>query len=270
MCYVHSPVRYAWDQQFEYLRQARLGYGPKGLLFRYMLHNMRMWDFRTSFGPDLMVANSSHVRERIRRIYGREADVVFPPVDIDEMTYAQHKDDYYVVASYLVPYKRVDLVVRAFNEMPTRRLVVAGAGQQLSELKEMAGPNVTFTGHLARNKFVDVIARAKAFVFAGCEDFGIVMAEAQACGTPLVAFGRGGACDIVRNLGEAEPATGVLFGAQTPTAVKDAVQRFETHADRISAAACRENATRFSVERFQHKIAESWLRTLETKRSNLK
>ena len=198
LCYVHSPIRYAWDQQFEYLDQAGLRLGPKGLLFRWMLHRMRIWDVRTAFGPDLMVANSTYVRERMRRIYGRDAQVIFPPVEVDNVPFCEHKDDYYVVASFLVPYKRIDLIVRAFNAMPNRRLVVVGEGQQARELKAMAGPNINFTGYLSRAAFLDTIAKAKAFIFAGCEDFGIVMAEAQACGTPLIAFDRGGARDIVR------------------------------------------------------------------------
>ncbi len=198
LCYVHSPVRYAWDQQFEYLDQAGLRLGPKGLLFRWMLHRLRIWDVRTAFGPDLMITNSTYVRERVRHIYGRDAEVIFPPVEVHGMPFFEQKDDYYVVASFLVPYKRIDLIVRAFNNMPKRRLIVIGQGQQERDLKAMAGPNIEFTGHLSREAFLGKIARAKAFIFAGCEDFGIVMAEAQACGTPVIAFGRGGACDVVR------------------------------------------------------------------------
>ena len=200
LCYIHSPIRYAWDQQFEYLKQAGLGFGPKGLLFRWFLHRARMWDVRTAYGPDLMVTNSTYVRERVRRIYGRDAEVIFPPVDVENLPFYEHKDDYYVVASFLVPYKRIDLIVRAFNAMPNRRLMILGDGQQERELKAMAGPNISFAGHLPRAAFLDAIAKAKAFVFAGCEDFGIVLAEAQACGTPLIAFGRGGARDIVRSV----------------------------------------------------------------------
>ena len=204
LCYVHSPIRYAWDEQFSYLEQGRLGFGPKGLLFRYLLHRLRTWDTRTAHGPDLMLANSNYVRARIRRIYGRDAQVVFPPVALDEMQYAAQKDDYYVTASFLAPYKRTDLVIKAFNAMPTRRLRVVGEGQQLATLRALAGSNVEFTGYLPRCEYVKTIALARAFVFAGCEDFGIALAEAQACGTPLIAFGRGGACDIVRSLKAAD------------------------------------------------------------------
>jgi glycosyltransferase involved in cell wall biosynthesis len=263
LCYVHSPIRYAWDQQFEYLDQAHLGFGPKGLLFRWMLHRLRIWDVRTASGPDLMVANSTYVRERIRRIYGRDAEVIHPPVEVDSMPFCDHKDEYYVVASFLVPYKRIDLIVRAFNAMPNKRLVVVGEGQQERALKAMAGQNISFTGHLPRAKFLDTISKAKAFVFAGCEDFGIVMAETQACGTPLIAFSRGGARDIVRIPGEGVAPTGLLFDRQTPESIMDAVEAFEAGTVAVAPDACRDNALRFSELRFHREFADAWGRAVE-------
>ena len=268
LCYVHSPIRYAWDEQFSYLEQGRLGFGPKGLLFRYLLHKMRTWDARTAHGPDLMLANSNYVRARIRRIYGRDARVVFPPVALDEMQYAAQKDDYYITASFLAPYKRTDLVIKAFNAMPTRRLRVVGEGQQLATLRALAGPNVEFTGYLPRCEYVKAIASARAFVFAGCEDFGIALAEAQACGTPLIAFGRGGACDIVRPLKAADSPTGILFGQQTVEAIMDAVELFEENRRHITPAACRQNANRFSVERFDREILKAFDAAAALHRSN--
>lgn len=257
LCYVHSPVRYAWDEQFSYLQQGRLGFGPKGMLFRYMLHNMRMWDTRTAHGPNMMIANSSYVRSRIRNIYGRNAEVIHPPVACDEFECVTEKDDYYVCASFLAPYKRTDLVVRAFNDMPDRRLVVVGGGPQLKELKAIAGPNVRFAGHLTRSEYVRALSKARAMVFAGCEDFGIAMAEAQAAGTPLLAFGRGGARDIVRPLGQSEAPTGILFSSQSIVAVKDVVERFERDAHRIRPEDCSANAARFSEEQFDQAILRS-------------
>jgi glycosyltransferase involved in cell wall biosynthesis len=254
VCYVHSPIRYAWDEQFSYLAQGKLGYGPKGILFRYLLHRLRTWDTRTAHGPDLMLANSNYVRRRIKRIYGRDADVVFPPVAFDELPFSDAKDDYYVTASFLAPYKRTDLVVQAFNEMPSRRLLVVGDGQQSKQLRSLGGPNIAFLGFLPRNDYVRTVGRAKALVFAGCEDFGIALAEAQACGTPLIAFGRGGACDIVRPLGETDDATGLLFDRQSAGAIRDAVAAFEANGDLVRPASCRENARRFSVERFRREI----------------
>jgi glycosyltransferase involved in cell wall biosynthesis len=263
LCYVHSPIRYAWDEQFSYLDQGRLGFGPKGILFRYLLHRLRTWDTRTAHGPDLMLANSHYVRRRIRRIYGRDARVVFPPVDLDELDYAADKDDYYVTASFMAPYKRTDLVIQAFNEMPARRLLVVGEGQQSSALRALAGANVRFTGFLPRREYAKTVALAKALVFAGCEDFGIALAEAQACGTPLIAFNRGGACDIVRRLGAADAPTGVLFDRQTVAAIREAVEHFELHKRAIAPSACRQNAARFSVERFNSEIAQAFAGVLE-------
>lgn len=262
LCYVHSPIRYAWDEQFSYLSQGNLKFGPKGLLFRYLLHQLRTWDARTAHGPDLMLANSSYVRARIRRIYGRDAEVVFPPVAMDELSFHAEKDDYFVTASFLAPYKRTDLVIRAFNEMPLRRLVVVGEGQQASSLRAMAGPNISFTGYLPRSEYVRTVGEAKALVFAGCEDFGIALAEAQACGTPLIAFSRGGASDIVQRLGVSDNPTGVLFDRQTVAATKDAVEHFERHRKAIVPAACRGNAMRFSRDRFRGEVQAAFDRTL--------
>lgn len=258
LCYVHSPIRYAWDEQFSYLRQGGLGYGPKGLLFRYLMHRLRIWDVRTSHGPDLTLANSNYVRARIKRIYGIDAQVVFPPVDLDEVELTPNKADYYVTASFLAPYKRTDLVIDAFNAMPARRLIVVGDGQQVRQLKALANPNVEFTGFLPREEYVRTVAEAQALVFAGCEDFGIALAEAQAYGTPLIAFGRGGAADIVRPLGMTEKPTGILFDRQSADAVIEAVERFESSREAILAAACRENAARFSAARFAREIAAAF------------
>jgi glycosyltransferase involved in cell wall biosynthesis len=257
LCYVHSPARYAWDQQFSYLAQARMGFGPKGLLFRYLLHQLRMWDARTAHGPDLIVANSSYVRARIQQIYGRTARVIFPPVPVHEVELVERKEDYYVTASFLAPYKRTDLVIEAFGKMPSRHLIVVGEGQQARQLRALAGPNVTFAGHLPRAEYLRTIGRARAMIFAGCEDFGISLAEAQALGTPLIAYCRGGARDIVRDLGEVSSPSGILFHHQTVDAVTQAVQFFEARAHCIRPDACRQNAVRFSTERFGREMTEA-------------
>jgi glycosyltransferase involved in cell wall biosynthesis len=266
ICYVHSPARYAWDEQFAYIQSGGLGYGPKGLLFRYFLHKLRTWDIRTAHNPDLMAANSNYIKKRIRRIYGRDAIVIFPPVAVSEFPFEQAKDDYYVTASFLAPYKRTDLVIEAFNEMPSKRLVVVGEGQQSKKLRGLAGPNITFTGYLSRCDYVKTIAEAQALVFAGCEDFGIALAEAQAAGTPVIAFQRGGASDIVRPLDLADRPTGVLFQQQSVTAIKDAVARFEVRKHLISPAACHINAQRFSPDRFRREFAAAVDRVIEMHR----
>ncbi|MFD2675667.1 glycosyltransferase [Camelimonas lactis] len=267
LCYVHSPVRYAWDEQFSYLEQLRLGNGPKGLLYRVLMHRLRNWDTRTAWGPDVMAANSSYVGARIRRIYGRDAEVVFPPVSAPEDAWSAEKDDYYVTASFMAPYKRTDLVIRAFNAMPRRRLLVVGEGQQAKALRDLAGPNVVFTGFLPRDDYFRTVARARALVFGGCEDFGIALAEAQLLGTPLIAFGRGGAVDIVRSPEDTGDPTGLLFSRQEETAVIGAVEAFETDRGRFTPGACRENADRFSVARFQAGIRRAFAMAEDAARS---
>lgn len=257
LCYVHSPVRYAWDEQFSYLQQAGMGFGPRGLAFRYLLHNLRTWDTRTAHGPDLMLANSNYVRSRIQRIYGRDARVVHPPVAIDELELVTDKDDYYVTAAFHAPYKRTDLIIEAFSKTPSRRLIVVGDDAQSRHLRSIAGPNIIFTGYLPRREYIERIAKARAMVFAGCEDFGIALAEAQACGTPLIAFGRGGARDIVRSFGEDSYPTGVLFGHQTVDSIAGAIDLFEKNAAVITPNACHVNATRFSEERFDLAIFDA-------------
>ena len=257
LCYVHTPIRYAWDEQFSYLELSRLGYGPKGLTYRWMLHNLRIWDARTAHGPDLMLANSSYVRARIKQIYGLDARRVFPPVAVHNFTLLDQKDDYFVTASHFAPYKRTDLVIKAFNEMPSRRLIVVGKGQQSQELRKIAGPNISFTGYLPDVTYQETIGRARAFVFAGCEDFGIAMAEAQSAGTPIIAFGRGGATDIVAPLGSSPQPTGVLFKRQTSQSIIESVEYFEANKMAISPSACRNNSMRFAPERFRREILQA-------------
>jgi glycosyltransferase involved in cell wall biosynthesis len=241
--YVHTPMRYAWDLRDEYLRAAGLDRGPGGWAARAILERLRRWDERSADGVDLLIANSAHVAARIRAAYGREAEVLHPPVDVAGFPLRADKEDFYLTVSRLEPYKRVDLLVDAFSRDRARRLVVVGSGSELQRLKARASPNVTFTGRLPTSQVVESMQRARAFLFAGIEDFGIVMAEAQACGTPVIAFNRGGAAEIVR------PDTGVLFDEQTPEAVLAAVEQSE--AQHFDCETCRTNALRFDRPRFR-------------------
>ncbi len=269
LCYVHSPARYAWDEQFSYIDQARLGNGPKGMIFRYMLHRLRSWDTRTAHSADVMVANSSYVRSRIRRIYGRDAHVVHPPVATEELPLFTDREDYYVTAAFHAPYKRTDLVIEAFNRMPSRKLVVVGDDVQSTHLRKLAGPNVEFAGFLPRAEYVQTIGRARALVYAGCEDFGITLAEAQACGTPLIAFGRGGARDIVRPLGSSARPTGVLFRQQTIASLAEAVDTFEGASPAIDPADCSDNAMRFAQNRFDQSLLNAFAQAQQTCQAGL-
>jgi glycosyltransferase involved in cell wall biosynthesis len=257
LSYVHSPMRYAWDLQHQYLTVGGLGRGLRGIIARLIFHYLRIWDVRTANGVDRFACNSAFIARRIRRCYRREADVIHPGIDIDRFPYRVEKDDFYLLASRLMPYKRVDLVVDAFRHLPERKLVVIGSGADLDKLRSEAPDNVSFLGYVADEMLHDYLARARAFIFAAQEDFGILPIEAQACGTPVIAFGRGGACETVRGL-EQTGSTGVFFAAQTQEALVQAIRRFEAESARLTPEFCRENAKRFSKERFRSEF-RAWV-----------
>ena len=245
--YVHSPMRYAWDLQHAYLKEAGVR-GLSGLLARWILHYMRIWDVRTSNGVDRFVAISHFIARRVRKAYGRTAAVVYPPVDIARFQLHRQKDDYYLTASRMVPYKRMPLIVEAFAKMPERRLVVIGDGPDMELVRAAAGPNVEILGRQSDAAMTDYMARARAFLYAAEEDFGIVPLEAQACGTPVVAYGRGGSLETIR--GHDEPGqTGVFFPEQSVDAIVAAVSHLDTRA--VQPEDCRTNAERFSTQVFR-------------------
>ena len=250
--YVHTPMRFAWDLQDEYLRAAGLEHGPLAWAARATLHRLRLWDARTASRVDAFVANSTHVAGRIRKAYGRDAEILHPPVDVSAFTPGDRKENFYLAVSRLEAYKRTDLLVDAFRGMPDRQLVVIGEGPERQRLSSTAPPNVVFRGRLPTPEVHSHMRLARAFLFAGIEDFGIVMAEAQACGTPVVAFAQGGALDIVR--ADSPRPTGLLFAEQKPEALIEAVRRFESMPARYSAGACRENAMRFDRNLFRRRF----------------
>jgi glycosyltransferase involved in cell wall biosynthesis len=253
--YVHSPLRYAWDMQHEYLREAGMARGLKSLLTRWLLHRLRLWDVRTANGVDQFVANSAFIARRVRKAYRREAEVIYPPVDLSAfIPSAAARGQAYVTVSRMVPYKRVDLIVEAFAGMPDKQLIVIGDGPEMAKVRAKAGSNVQILGHLPFEAMREHVQRARAFVFAAQEDFGIAPVEAQACGTPVIAYGRGGAAETVRGL-QQNPPTGVLFEEQTVEALREAVRQFEQHAARITPAACRQNAERFAIGVFRQRMA---------------
>jgi glycosyltransferase involved in cell wall biosynthesis len=255
--YVHSPMRYAWDLQHQYLREAGLTRGLKGAYTRWLLHRMRLWDRTSSLNPDIVLANSSYIAERIQKTWRRDAQVLHPPVDIENFTPAQNKGDYYLIASRIVPYKRVDLIAAAFRAMPNRKLMIVGDGPNEVQARAAAGdaPNITFKGRVARAELIALTQGARAAVFAAEEDFGIATVEAQACGTPVIAYGRGGARDIVVAPPDARP-TGIFFQAQTTASLIAAVERFEAMAPAITPKDCRANAERFSNAYFRRRFRQ--------------
>ena len=248
--YVHSPIRYAWDLQHQYLQQSNLTAGVKSLLARLVLHYMRNWDNRTSNSVDHFIANSAFIARRVKKVYHRDSHVIFPPVDVEAFQLCEVKEDFYLTASRMVPYKKIDLIVEAFAKMPERKLIVIGDGPDMRKIRDKATPNIEIMGYQPFSVLQDKMRRAKAFVFAAEEDFGISVVEAQACGTPVIAYGKGGALETVLDGSHARP-TGLFFDAQTTASIIDAVEGFEHGAVKINPADCRANAERFSIKHFR-------------------
>lgn len=247
--YVHTPIRYAWDMQGQYLEHAGLEKGLKSFITRALLHYLRIWDMRTVAGVDYYIANSKFIARRIMKLYKREAAVIYPPVDVDRFIIGKEKEDFYITVSRLVSYKKVDLIVRAFDQLPDRKLVVIGDGPELKALKKIASSNITFMGFQSEAVIGDMLKRAKAFVYAAEEDFGIVPVEAQACGTPVIAYGKGGVLETVV-AGE----TGFFFDEQTESALIEAIKNFE-QSESLDPEMIRQNAERFNKARFLREMA---------------
>lgn len=245
--YVHSPMRYAWDLQQQYLEQSGLTRGVKSLYTRWLLHRMRLWDQASSARPDLILANSSYIRRRIAKVWRRDSTVLHPPVDIQGFPLAAGPRPHFVVAGRQVPYKRIELVAEAFRALPELRLVIAGDGPSAPLVRKAAAgaPNVEVRGRVPQPELVSLLQSARAFVFPAEEDFGIGMVEAQACGAPLIVFGRGGARDIVTE------GTGLVFAEQTAESLAAAIRRFVAEEARFTPDACRANAERFGIPQFR-------------------
>jgi len=244
--YVHSPIRYAWDLQHQYLAESGMGRGIKGIATRAVLHYLRQWDQGAASRVGQFVANSRYVARRILNTYRRQAEVIYPPVDVDAFPLRESKEPFYLAASRMVPYKRMPLIAEAFAAMPGRKLVVVGDGTELAKVKAAAGPNVEVLGYQSNDVLRDLMQRARAFVFAAEEDFGITPVEAMACGTPVIAFGRGGATETV-----SDGVTGLFFQHQTVAAITDAVDRFERCPELFDPVAIRRHAEFFRPERFR-------------------
>ena len=265
--YINSPIRYAWDLQHQYLKQSGLEKGPKSWAARIMLHYMRLWDTRTANGVDAYIANSKFIARRIKKVYRRPSTVIHPPVDVDRFVPVETKDSYYLAASRMVPYKRMDLIATAFSMMPERRLIMAGSGPETPRIKALLrnlnAKNITLVEHQPQNELISLLQKARAFIFSAEEDFGILPVEAMACGTPVIAYGKGGALDTIRGLSDPDP-TGVFFNTQTTNSLIEAVEAFEREGSRIRFRSCRTQAENFSRERFRREfmnfIEEEWER----------
>jgi len=241
--YCHSPMRYIWDQADQYLK------GTKGLTAKLFMDYLRKWDLISASNVEFFIANSHHIAEKIKRIYKREAEVIYPPVDTNKFEVGNQKEDYYLTASRMVPYKKLDLVVEAFNQMPDKKLVVVGSGPEKDNIKSAAASNIEIIGHQERDSLKSFMQKAKAFVFAAEEDFGIIVVEAMACGTPVIAFNKGGTNESVIN-----GTTGILFDEQSSEAIKNAVIQFENRKNSYDSLAIRKHSEKFSRMIFEENI----------------
>lgn len=250
ICMCYSPIRYAWDMQNQYLRESNLETGIKSIITRYMLHKIRMWDYRTSNGVDQFIAISDFISRRIKKVYGRDSIVIYPPVDVKSFTLETKKEDFYLTVSRMVPYKRIDLIAEAFSlKLLDKKLVIIGDGSQMEMVKAVSASNVTLLGYQDNKTVKEYMQKAKAFIFAAEEDFGIAPLEAQACGTPVIAYKKGGAVETVIDL-ENENPTGVFFKEQSIQSLSDSVNLFELNQNKITPENCRLNSERFSEEKF--------------------
>jgi glycosyltransferase involved in cell wall biosynthesis len=257
LCMCYTPIRYAWDLQHQYLQASGLVHGPKAWAARWLLHKMRLWDVRTAHSVDQFIAISHYIARRIHKTYRRESVVIYPPVDTDFFVpplASAPKGQFYLTASRLVPYKKIATIVEAFRHLPDQQLIVIGDGPDMAQCQAAAGPNVQLLGHQSAAVLLDHLQRAKAFIFAAEEDFGIAPIEAQACGTPVIAYGKGAARETIR------ANTGLFFDEQSPQAIAAAVVQFENQPIPASAADCRANALRFNTAQFR----ENFVSLVET------
>jgi glycosyltransferase involved in cell wall biosynthesis len=249
VCYCHSPMRYVWDEADYYLSEAKLKTGVRGAAAKFVLNYLRKWDIKSANNVNFFVANSNHIAKKIRRIYNREADVIYPPVDVQKFSLAAENEDFYLTASRLVPYKRIDLIIDAFAKMLDKKLVVIGSGPEKEKILAKATPNIDVIGYQDFESLRDYIQRAKAFVFAAEEDFGIIVVEAMACGTPVIAGNYGGTAESVIN-----GLTGILFNNQDVDSIVDSVKKFDVISHSIDHNAIRNQAEKFSRANFETKI----------------
>jgi glycosyltransferase involved in cell wall biosynthesis len=246
LCYCLTPMRYAWDLTHHYLQNL----GPfQKVLARLALHRLRNWYIASLNRVDHFAAISNHIAKRIKRVYGRESEIIYPPVDVEQMPFQEVKEDFYLTVSRLVPYKKIDLIVEAFSQTPERKLIVIGDGPEMAKIRQKAGKNMEILGHQSDGVVRDYMKKAKAFIFAAVEDFGIVVIEAQAAGTPVIAFGQGAALETV-----IAGKTGLFFDAQTIPSLLKTLDKFDRM--EFDVKSLRANAQRFNKARFQREFQD--------------
>jgi glycosyltransferase involved in cell wall biosynthesis len=248
ICYCHSPMRYIWDLTFQYLEASGLKGGLKSFIVRAIFHYIRLWDQSSAIRVNEFVANSQYIAHRIQKCYNRPATVIYPPVDVDKFSVSTVKDDYFITVSRLVPYKRIDLTIEAFNELKLP-LVIVGDGPARKQLEKISQKNITFAGHLGEEALSEALRKARAFVFSAEEDFGIVNVEAQASGVPVIALGRGGALEtVIKN------KTGLFFYKQDVPSIIAAIKEFLSKESLFDPQVIRANAEQFPRSRFEREF----------------
>ncbi|HEY2581091.1 MAG TPA: glycosyltransferase family 4 protein [Mucilaginibacter sp.] len=250
VCYCHSPMRYAWDLYHQYIKESGLEKGVKAYFVKLVLHRIRQWDVISANRVDHFISNSNYIGKRIKKIYNRESVTIYPNVAVDDFEVSEVKEEFYFTCSRMVPYKKMDLIVQAFAQMPNKKLFVIGDGPDFKKIKKMATDNITLLGYQPFEVLKHYLSKSKAFVFAAEEDFGILPVEAQACGTPVIAYGKGGVTETV-----IENETGVYFTDQSVSSIIKAVTYFENNIELFAPFKIAKHASRFSSERFKQELS---------------
>lgn len=254
ICYCHTPMRYAWHMRSEYLSRYK---GLKKWAAEFVLDCLKRWDRKTNSRVTHFIANSKNVQSRIRQAYNRDSVVIYPPVECDRFAISDKDEGYYLVVSALVPYKRIDIAVRAFNGSD-RKLIIVGNGPKLPDLKAVASSNISFIDDADDREVVEYMQKCKALIFPGEEDFGIVPLEAQACGKPVIAFGKGGVLETVTGSDYTQTveanATGIFFYEQNTQTLQNAISRFESTKHQFTPQKCRDNTIRFDRSVYQRSM----------------
>lgn len=251
ICYCHTPMRYAWNNYFQYINDSSLRMGIKGMLAMRTLQRLRSWDYQTANRPDYFIANSNHIAKQIKKRYNREATVIYPPVDTDKFEVSNCKEDFYLTISRMVPYKRIDLIVNAFSKLKDKKLVVIGDGPLKKQIMKSAGSNVEFIEPVPFETLKEYLEKTKGYISAAEEDFGITVVEAMASGTPVIAFNRGGTGESVIN-----NKTGVLFHEQSVESIIEGIKKFERRIDSFDAHSIKDYSNKFNRNGFEIKIKE--------------
>lgn len=246
LCYCFTPMRYAWDFTHQYLQDVK---GLRSLAARLSLHYLRNWDIASAGRVDHFATLSHYVAKRIKKVYGRDATVIYPPVAVEAIALQEQKEEFYLTASRMVPYKRIDLIVEAFSHFPNKKLVVFGDGPEMAKIKKKGSANIEFLGWQPDAVLRDLMGKAKGFVFAAEEDFGIVVVEAQAAGTPVIAYGKGAALETV-----VDGKTGLFFQEQTVRSLCDAIIKFEQR--EFDPQVIRRHAETFCESRFRQEFTQ--------------